>query len=424
MPQGKKRTLEKNSDTGHKSKRLKVTHDSHSTVQGDVLTCGNGEVGQLGLGEDIMQRTRLAFVDIPDSVTQVYAGGMHTVCLTSTGQVYTFGCNDDGALGRDTSADGSETLPGKVNIPAPVVMVSAGDSHTAALTNDGRVYAWGNFRDANGLMGLTSNGASKIPLELIQEEVIVKVASGCDHLACLTDKGELLTLGCAEQGQLGRIAECFATRGGRKGLDLILTPGRVKVKRYKSRKLAQFSDVWTGQYMTFAKDKDNGDIYAWGLNNYFQLGFGDMVNRFVPERVKWFSENGPWSMMEGGQHHTVALNSKGKVYTLGRSDYGRLGLGEKSCDMMEPTLVPTLSNFTCVNISAGGCVSLAVTSDGSIYSWGMGNNNQLGTGDDEDRYVPTKVAGKQLETRTGLVVSAGGQHTVVLAKNIQNGVGH
>lgn len=61
-------------------------------------------------------------------------------------QIYTFGCNDEGALGRDTSAEGSETTPGLVELQEKVVQVSAGDSHTAALTEDGRVFVWGSFR--------------------------------------------------------------------------------------------------------------------------------------------------------------------------------------------------------------------------------------------------------------------------------------
>lgn len=61
-------------------------------------------------------------------------------------QIYTFGCNDEGALGRDTSAEGSETSPGPVELQEKVVQVSAGDSHTAALTEDGRVFVWGSFR--------------------------------------------------------------------------------------------------------------------------------------------------------------------------------------------------------------------------------------------------------------------------------------
>lgn len=60
--------------------------------------------------------------------------------------MYTFGCNDEGTLGHDTSEEGSETLPGKVDGLPTVVQVCAGDSHTAALSEDGRVYAWGNFR--------------------------------------------------------------------------------------------------------------------------------------------------------------------------------------------------------------------------------------------------------------------------------------
>ena len=64
-----------------------VSHTSHGSAPGVVLTCGQGDVGQLGLGEDIMEKSRMALVDIPDQVIQVCAGGMHTVCLTSTGQV-------------------------------------------------------------------------------------------------------------------------------------------------------------------------------------------------------------------------------------------------------------------------------------------------------------------------------------------------
>ena len=60
--------------------------------------------------------------------------------------MYTFGCNDEGTLGRDTSEEGSETVPGKVDGLPKIVQVCAGDSHTAALSADGRVFAWGNFR--------------------------------------------------------------------------------------------------------------------------------------------------------------------------------------------------------------------------------------------------------------------------------------
>ena len=60
-------------------------------------------------------------------------------------QVITFGCNDEGALGREVE-DGSEYIPRRVDIPERIVQISAGDSHTAALSESGQVYIWGNFR--------------------------------------------------------------------------------------------------------------------------------------------------------------------------------------------------------------------------------------------------------------------------------------
>ncbi len=60
--------------------------------------------------------------------------------------MFTFGCNDEGALGRNTSKEGSEFSVGKVDLSEKIVQVSCGDSHTAALTGDGRAYIWGTFR--------------------------------------------------------------------------------------------------------------------------------------------------------------------------------------------------------------------------------------------------------------------------------------
>ena len=60
---------------------------------------------------------------------EVAAGGMHTVVLDSKGQVWTFGCNDEGSLGRLVEEEEDCFLPAPVTIPEPVVQISAGDSH-------------------------------------------------------------------------------------------------------------------------------------------------------------------------------------------------------------------------------------------------------------------------------------------------------
>ncbi|XP_011761404.2 regulator of chromosome condensation isoform X2 [Macaca nemestrina] len=399
-----------------KSKKVKVSHRSHSTEPGLVLTLGQGDVGQLGLGENVMERKKPALVSIPEDVVQAEAGGMHTVCLSKSGQVYSFGCNDEGALGRDTSVEGSEMIPGKVELQEKVVQVSAGDSHTAALTEDGRVFLWGSFRDNNGVIGLLEPmKKSMVPVQVQLDVPVVKVASGNDHLVMLTAGGDLYTLGCGEQGQLGRVPELFANRGGRQGLERLLVPKCVMLKSRGSRGHVRFQDAFCGAYFTFAISHE-GHVYGFGLSNYHQLGTPGTESCFIPQNLTSFKNSTKsWVGFSGGQHHTVCMDSEGKAYSLGRAEYGRLGLGEGAEEKSIPTLIsrlPAVSSVAC-----GASVGYAVTKDGRVFAWGMGTNYQLGTGQDEDAWSPVEMTGKQLENRVVLSVSSGGQHTVLLVKD-------
>ncbi|KAM5321381.1 regulator of chromosome condensation isoform 1-T1 [Glossophaga mutica] len=393
-----------------------VSHRSHRTEPGLVLTLGQGDVGQLGLGENVMERKKPALVPVPEDIVQAEAGGMHTVCLSKSGQVYSFGCNDEGALGRDTSVEGSEMVPGKVELQEKVVQVSAGDSHTAALTEDGRVFLWGSFRDNNGVIGLLEPmKKSMVPVQVQLSVPVVKVASGNDHLVMLTADGDLYTLGCGEQGQLGRVPELFANRGGRQGLERLLVPKCVMLKCRGSRGHVKFQDAFCGAYFTFAISLE-GHVYGFGLSNYHQLGTPGTESCFVPQNLTSFKNSTKsWVGFSGGQHHTVCMDSEGKAYSLGRAEYGRLGLGEGAEEKSVPTLIsrlPAVSSVAC-----GASVGYAVTKDGRVFAWGMGTNYQLGTGQEEDAWSPMEMTGKQLENRMVLSVSSGGQHTVLLVKN-------
>jgi len=162
-------------------------------------------------------------------------------------------------------------VPALVDLPAKVKQISAGDSHTVALTEDGRVFYWGTFRDSSGSFGLTPDGQlRKLPVHLALPGnlEVVKISSGADHIAMLTSGGELYTVGCAEQGQLGRVAERFVARGGRRGLELLLLPERVHAKNRRT----VFSDVWAGSYDTLALSTDN-EVLVCGLNNYNQARY-------------------------------------------------------------------------------------------------------------------------------------------------------
>lgn len=114
-----------------------------NTRPGYVLAVGENLSNQLGMGVDVddKKKPQLAKELEATNVTQIAAGGMHSACLTQDGLVFTFGCNDEFALGREDEED-----VGKVELPEKCVEVTAGDSHCAALSETGVVYAWGTFR--------------------------------------------------------------------------------------------------------------------------------------------------------------------------------------------------------------------------------------------------------------------------------------
>ncbi len=269
------------------------------------------------------------------------------------------------------------------------------------------------MQDSSGPFGLVELLLpSAAPTRIITGDA-TKIASGSDHIVILTRSHDILTLGCAEQGQLGRICEVFCHRGGRQGIQVLISP---KVVRFPKPK-PKFVDIFCGSYHTFART--TGDwVYGWGLNNYGQLGTGDSNNRFQPQKLKkkWLEgSSGEYTNLciAGGLHHTVMCND-GDLFVMGRPEYGRLGLG---ADMTGEILIPRkVSDVSAIKqVAAGSACSFAVNHSGGVYSWGMGTNLQLGTGEEEeDMWKPTKVGGKNLEGKKVLAASLGGQHTALL----------
>ena len=412
-----------------KAKRQRFLEDKLQSIEqisknaqaGSLLSLGTGDTGQLGLGEDITERSKPALVKgVTGKIKAIAAGGMHTTCLTVDGVVWSFGCNDEGALGRKIDDDDEGFTPGVVPLPSGVniIQITAGDSHSTALDDKGKVYYWGTFRDASGAVGLTPDGTiQKLAVPLAHHLNVKKIASGVDHIVLLTNEGALYTLGNAEQGQLGRVGQRYTSRGGhnRRGLELLLNPEKVVPK-----KRTIFADVWAGSYGTMALTTDN-EILACGLNNYSQLGLEKKTVFHTFVKSNGFSGRA-WKDIAFGQHHALALDANGQVHAIGRVEYGRLGLGDQNteggkADAVVPTLVPRLANKKCVDISCGTTVSFAVTEDGECYSWGMVDNGQLGQAqNDEDSWEPEEMVGKQLESRKVVGVSGGGQHTILIAK--------
>lgn len=79
------------------------------------------------------------------------------------------------------------------------------------------------FQSKDGPMGLTASHTKQpTPIKILSDVTVVKISSGTEHLACLSNDGLIYTLGCGENGQLGRIARHNCNDGGRKGLGKVI----------------------------------------------------------------------------------------------------------------------------------------------------------------------------------------------------------
>ena len=178
-----------------------------------------------------------------------------------------------------------------------------------------------------------------------------------------------------------------------------------------------YVQVSAGGWHSLALGSD-GYVYAWGWDFYGQLGnntSGYSVYSYVPVRVR--DPNNPTDASKGlkavqvsaGASHSLALGSDGCVYSWGNNPYGQLG-NNTTTDSSFPVPVrdpksPTdaIKRLKALQISAGASHSLAVGSDGYAYAWGYNANGQLGnntSGDSANSPVPARVRDPATPTDT------------------------
>ncbi|BGP18343.1 hypothetical protein JCM10213_008515 [Rhodosporidiobolus nylandii] len=321
-----------------------------------VFIFGTGDMGQFGLGTDVLDeikrpRRHAWFKEQIEAdaqgwengVADLNCGGMHTLAVDGEGRVWSWGINDNAALGRLTNKPGVEaeeleSNPGLVEKlstetkPFKAVRVAAGDSVSLAISDRGDIRAWGSFRSAEGLLGFDgSSGSEKtqlVPTALanLAKHTVVQVACGDDHFLALTSDGKVFACGNGEQNQLGRkIIQRHKTHG--------LTPERLNLKNIVL--------VGTGSYHSFAVNKD-GEVFAWGLNSFRQTGVAEDDGGWAdviatPTKVAALSpskhDGARVVQIVAGAHHSLFLFSNGKVYVCGRSDGHETGLPDSHPEM-------------------------------------------------------------------------------------------
>ncbi|KAK8797068.1 hypothetical protein WA158_004278 [Blastocystis sp. Blastoise] len=386
-----------------------------------VFVFGSGEVGQLGVGDDIS----LSEVAIPvksletKHIVRIACGGQHNIALSDDkqGTMYSWGVNDEMALGRDgDELDPYEVERGEIPADEKVIQVYAGSNHSVALTDKHKVYTWGTYRDNNGLLGWDlhtkiQNTPKQVKFEGKCE--IVSICCGENHTMALDSRGNMYTWGAGDNGQLGR-------RLVRPREPASLIPRHIAIK--EGRRFAKIAAIFSGGMHAMAIS-ECGKVYTWGLNNWGQLGTGNKENTCSPVHIKEL-DGKHIVAMAGGQHHTLALSEDGVVYACGRGSYGQLGFGpndeKNKIQNFDPAgeklfrTIPGLSEIKVQQIACGSCHSLCLSSRGIVYVWGFGELGQCGNDALTDNTVPKAIVNTNIKGIKVSQLGGGGQHSALI----------
>jgi len=299
-------------------------------------------------------------------ILDVGAGGMHTMVILMDGSLWSFGVNDEGALGRPTSdtesSEDDPTIPGSVQMPTNASKASnvvCTDSGSFVLTEDGAVYGCGTFRNSGGLFGFSRDVRVQQRMVCVyhpsaKNSPVVKLSAGSNHVVAVLKDGGALTWGDGSQGQLGRVTLSSSRR------ETVMKKTMLSPDRIEGFRDVHFVDATCGEYTTFLKTSA-GKFYGFGLNNSGQLAISPAEgltndNAFTLEdRVSQQITVLKPTVLEAlsicnirtvaaGKDHAIGIDEQGRVHSWGAATYGVLGREEMipNVEIATPFPVPGL----------------------------------------------------------------------------------
>ncbi|RWR74654.1 FYVE zinc finger [Cinnamomum micranthum f. kanehirae] len=348
-------------------------HAALVTKQGETFSWGEERGGRLGHGVDIdVSQPKLINSLGRTNIELVACGDYHTCAVTLSGDLYTWGGAgyNVGLIGHNSKV--SHWVPKRVTGPLEgvhVSSVSCGPWHTAVVTSSGQLFTFG---DGNfGALGHGDRRSVSVPreVEALKGLRTVRAACGVWHTAAVVEvmvgtsrsnncsSGKLFTWGDGDKGQLGH--------GDKEG-KLVPTCVASLVK-------PNFCQVACGHTLTVAL-ATSGHVYTMGSSVHGQLGNpqaeGKLPIRIEGKLLKNFVEE-----ISCGAYHTAVLTSRTEVYTWGKGTNGQLGHGDTD-DRSSPALVVALKDKQVKSITCGSNFSAAIC----LHKWLSGTDQSLCSG--------------------------------------------
>ena len=330
---------------------------------GTVSVWGGNSKGQLGDGDTSLSPGPVATSGLT-GVVGLAATSDSSLAVTADGTAYAWGNNSNGELGIGTTDTNAHPTPVQVSVISNVVaLAGGGDSlgnSVLALLSDGSVWAWGSDQRGQLGDGAADSTPHATPARVPSLSGVTGVATSGLHSLAVKNDGTVWAWGDNSSGELGL---------GTSDINAHPTPVQVPI-----------SDVvvvnTTGQDGASFAIKRDGTLWAWGANNYGQLGIGSNTEADTPTQVPGLSDI---MAVQTAGGHSIALKRDGTVYTFGESASGQGGNGSLN-GTNTPAQVTGLTDVAA--ISAAIFHNAVVKRDGTVWTWGIddagGNPNSAG----------------------------------------------
>lgn len=373
-------------------------HSCGVTTAGETYCWGRNDSGELGTGSTSrLQSTPVAvaggltFATVSTGGFDPWGGGLsrYSCGVTTTGEAYCWGRNDNGELGNGSTT--SSSTPVAVTGGLTFASVSTGPGHTCGLTTAGAAYCWGyNY------FGELGNGSAT------NSTTPVAVAGGLTFASVSADA---LPSGCG----VTTAGEVYCWGASRSRTPVALAGG------------ITFASLSAGANHSCGVTSA-GVAYCWGFNDSGQLGNGSTTNSETPVVVAGGLR---FATVSAGGSHTCGVTSAGPAYCWGSNVHGELGDG-----LMTNSSVPVAVAggprppdagiagpgpvLTFSSVSAGALHSCGVTTTGLAYCWGDDSYGALG-----DSLLPDGTTGPRSRP---VAVSGGLSFATVSAEAVPLGL--
>ena len=339
-----------------------------------------GRVGASGTVAVYGRRVQHADGSIVSDALAAADGQSVRFAIRADRSLWGWGGNSSGQIGDGTTVSRDYPVPvlnADLSPFTDVVAISAGATHALALKSDGSVWAWGT--NESGRLGDGTTTPRVHPVRVVTASGpltnVVAIAAGGMGGMALRQDGTVWTWGDNTFGQLGNdttVARSLAAAvvGLQDVVAISLGSGRLPLPAAVVHALAVTS---------------TGAVTGWGNNDYNQLGNLPPGLYRLPVQIPGLAGVQIRAVSAGGRH-SLALTADGGILAWGADDRGQLGTGSGSGT---PGATPAAVRRTdgtpltaVVSIAAGDTFGVAVTADGSAWSWGDRSYGYLADGND------------------------------------------